>query len=157
MTWDMARVARTRFPGRLTQYQKSAFTKPFPTVEAHGSWHIMTYVFVVLILIWVGLSTLYPLLHVLSNLCGTQLANFRTAYFVQLVANANFLYFIFQMTHQKRGQDWWGERCLQNVERISACVRMHHPQYSNEAIERHLDACAENNSIQKVSSRICVN
>ena len=36
------------------------------------------------------------------------------------------------------------------MERISACVRMHHPQYSNEAIERHLDACAENGSIQKV-------
>ena len=37
------------------------------------------------------------------------------------------------------------------MERVSACVRMHHPQYSNEAIERHLDACAENGTIQKVS------
>jgi hypothetical protein len=37
-----------------------------------------------------------------------------------------------------------------NVERVAACVRMHHPQYSNEAVEEHLEACAEDGNIQKV-------
>ncbi len=40
-----------------------------------------------------------------------------------------------------------------NVDRISACVRMHHPQYSNEAVEEHLEACAQNGAIQKVGKK----
>ena len=45
------------------------------------------------------------------------------------------------------------EAALQNVERISACVQMHHPQYSNKTIKQHLDACTENGTIQKVRVR----
>ena len=45
------------------------------------------------------------------------------------------------------------EAALQNVARISACVQMHHPQYSNKTIKQHLDACTENGTIQKVRVR----
>ena len=37
-----------------------------------------------------------------------------------------------------------------NVERVAACIRMHHPQYSNEAVEEHLEQCVKNGSITKV-------
>ena len=37
-----------------------------------------------------------------------------------------------------------------NVERIAACVRMHHPQYSNEAVEEHIEMCVARKSITKV-------
>ena len=37
-----------------------------------------------------------------------------------------------------------------NVERVAACIRMHHPQYSNEAVEIHLEECVKNGSISKV-------
>ena len=38
-----------------------------------------------------------------------------------------------------------------NVERISACIRMHHPQYSNEAVQEHIEMCVANKTITKVS------
>ena len=37
-----------------------------------------------------------------------------------------------------------------NVERISACIRMHHPQYSNEAVQEHIEMCVANKTISKV-------
>ena len=37
-----------------------------------------------------------------------------------------------------------------NVERISACIRMHHPQYSNEAVQEHIEMCVANKTITKV-------
>ena len=41
-----------------------------------------------------------------------------------------------------------------NVERISACIRMHHPQYSNEAVQEHIEMCVTNKTIAKVSITI---
>ena len=38
-----------------------------------------------------------------------------------------------------------------NVERISACILMHHPQYSNEAVQEHIEMCVANKTITKVS------
>ena len=38
-----------------------------------------------------------------------------------------------------------------NVERISACIRMHHPQYSNEAVQEHIEMCVANKTITKVT------
>ena len=40
-----------------------------------------------------------------------------------------------------------------NVDRVSACIRMHHPQYSNEAVEEHLELCVENGVIAKVVNK----
>merc|ERR1712012_629751 len=40
-----------------------------------------------------------------------------------------------------------------NVERVAACIRMHHPQYSNEAVEIHLEECVKNGSISKVVNK----
>ena len=40
-----------------------------------------------------------------------------------------------------------------NVERVAACIRMHHPQYSNEAVEEHLEQCVKNGSIAKVVNK----
>lgn len=40
-----------------------------------------------------------------------------------------------------------------NLDRVCACIRMHHPQYSNEAVQEHLDLCVENGTIQKVRMR----
>ncbi len=37
-----------------------------------------------------------------------------------------------------------------NVARISSCIRMHHPQYSDEAVQEHLEQCVENGVISKV-------
>ena len=40
-----------------------------------------------------------------------------------------------------------------NVERIASCVRMHHPQYSNEAVQTHLEMLVTNGVIQKVVNK----
>jgi histone acetyltransferase MYST4 len=40
-----------------------------------------------------------------------------------------------------------------NVERISACIRMHHPQYSNEAVQEHIEMCVANKNITKVCNK----
>ena len=40
-----------------------------------------------------------------------------------------------------------------NVERVAACIRMHHPQYSNEAVEEHLEQCVENGSVAKIVNK----
>lgn len=40
-----------------------------------------------------------------------------------------------------------------NLERISACIRMHHPQYNNDVVEEHLETCVENKLIQKVVNK----
>ncbi|XP_059098251.1 histone acetyltransferase KAT6A-like isoform X2 [Tigriopus californicus] len=40
-----------------------------------------------------------------------------------------------------------------NVDRISACIRMHHPQYSNEAVEEHLEQCVQSGTLQKVVNK----
>lgn len=40
-----------------------------------------------------------------------------------------------------------------NVDRISGCVRMHHPQYSNEAVQEHLDACVESGAVARVVNK----
>ena len=40
-----------------------------------------------------------------------------------------------------------------NVERVASCIRMHHPQYSNEAVEQHLEECVRNGSVQKVVNK----
>ena len=40
-----------------------------------------------------------------------------------------------------------------NVDRISACVRMHHPQYSNEAVQAHLDSCCDAGVLAKVVNK----
>lgn len=41
-----------------------------------------------------------------------------------------------------------------NVERVSSCVRMHHPQYSNEAVEIQLEKCVVNGTVKKVRTKI---
>ena len=40
-----------------------------------------------------------------------------------------------------------------NVQRVAACIRMHHPQYSDEAVEEHLEQCVKNESIAKVVNK----
>ena len=40
-----------------------------------------------------------------------------------------------------------------NVQRVAACIRMHHPQYSDEAVEEHLEQCVGNGSIAKVVNK----
>ena len=40
-----------------------------------------------------------------------------------------------------------------NVYRISACIRMHHSQYTNETVEKHLEQCVKNGSISKVINK----
>ena len=40
-----------------------------------------------------------------------------------------------------------------NVERVAACIRMHHPQYSNEAVEEHLEQCVKTGFIAKVENK----
>ena len=40
-----------------------------------------------------------------------------------------------------------------NVQRVAACIRMHHPQYSDEAVEEHLEQCVKNGSRAKVETK----
>ena len=39
------------------------------------------------------------------------------------------------------------------MQRVAACIRMHHPQYSDEAVEEHLEQCVGNGSIAKVVNK----
>lgn len=40
-----------------------------------------------------------------------------------------------------------------NIDRLASCVRMHHPQYSNEAVQEHLDMCIEQGTIIKMVNK----
>uniref|UniRef100_A0A0K2TJ40 Uncharacterized protein n=1 Tax=Lepeophtheirus salmonis TaxID=72036 RepID=A0A0K2TJ40_LEPSM len=40
-----------------------------------------------------------------------------------------------------------------NVERVSACIRMHHPQYSNETVEEYLELAVSEGIVSKVLNK----
>ena len=48
-----------------------------------------------------------------------------------------------------------------NVQRVAACIRMHHPQYSDEAVEEHLEQCVKNerltpNGLPGLNKVVCI-
>jgi len=40
-----------------------------------------------------------------------------------------------------------------NVVRIHNCIKQHHPQYSLDAVQKHIDSCVEAGVMQKVSEK----